>query len=64
MKVTHQQETYFSSQLYGSSEVNGANRSSFLANGTGDDSNAPICLQLCQPQQEDRETTGRATKIR
>ncbi|CAO2834584.1 unnamed protein product [Amaranthus hypochondriacus] len=50
-------------KLYGSREVNGTNRSSFLANGIGDDSNAPICLQLCQPQQEDRETTGRATKM-
>ncbi|RVW56205.1 Agamous-like MADS-box protein AGL16 [Vitis vinifera] len=51
--------------VYGTREVNGTNRNAFT-NGLsiGEDLHVPIHLQLCQPQQQNYETTpARATKL-
>ncbi|XP_062163853.1 MADS-box transcription factor 23-like isoform X2 [Alnus glutinosa] len=52
-------------KVYGTRDVNGANRTSLLLDGLGigEDSHAPIHLQLCQPQQQNYETPTRATKL-
>ncbi|XP_034676444.1 MADS-box transcription factor 23-like isoform X4 [Vitis riparia] len=55
----------FTSQVYGTREVNGTNKNAFT-NGLsiGEDLHVPIHLQLCQPQQQNYETTpARATKL-
>nr|CAN68105.1 hypothetical protein VITISV_002570 [Vitis vinifera] len=52
-------------KVYGTREVNGTNRNAFT-NGLsiGEDLHVPIHLQLCQPQQQNYETTpARATKL-
>ncbi|XP_020422462.1 MADS-box transcription factor 23 isoform X3 [Prunus persica] len=55
----------FTSQVYGTRDVNGANRNPLLTNGLGigEDSHGPVQLQLSQPQQQNCETTARATKL-
>ncbi|KAL2893040.1 MADS-box transcription factor 27 [Bienertia sinuspersici] len=66
VNLIRQENLELQKKFYGSREVNGTNRNSFLTNGPdiGEDSNGPICLQLCQPQQQDSEITGRETKLR
>lgn len=62
---TQPQQKNFTSQVYGTREVNGTNRNAFT-NGLsiGEDLHVPIHLQLCQPQQQNYETTpARATKL-
>ncbi|KAK6245799.1 hypothetical protein SCA6_008889, partial [Theobroma cacao] len=55
----------FASQVYGTRDVNGANRDSLLTNGLGigEESHVPVHLQLSQPQQQNYETPARATKL-
>lgn len=62
--ITSQQKS-FTSQVYGTRDVNGANRNPLLINGLGigEDSHGPVQLQLSQPQQQNCETTARATKL-
>ncbi|XP_021851735.1 MADS-box transcription factor 23 isoform X2 [Spinacia oleracea] len=68
VNLIRQENLELQKKLYGSREVNATNRTSFLTNGIGlnmeEDTNGPICLQLCQPQQQESETTGRATNFR
>lgn len=61
----HPQQKSFWSQVYGTRDVNGANRTSLLLDGLGigEDSHPPIHLQLSQPQQQNYETPTRATKL-
>ncbi|KAJ0024414.1 hypothetical protein Pint_08528 [Pistacia integerrima] len=55
----------YTSQVYVTRDVNGANRDSLLTNslGIGEDSHVPVHLQLSQPQQQSYETPARATKL-
>ncbi|CAL5417940.1 unnamed protein product [Camellia sinensis] len=48
-------------KVYGTRDVNGANRNALLSNSLslGDDSHAPVHLQLCQPQQQNYEPPSR-----
>ncbi|KAG4194019.1 hypothetical protein ERO13_A06G030400v2 [Gossypium hirsutum] len=52
-------------KVYGTRDVDGANKDSLLTNGLGigEDSQVPVCLQLCQPQQQSYETPTRATNL-
>ncbi|KAG7971930.1 hypothetical protein I3843_07G159700 [Carya illinoinensis] len=52
-------------KVYGPRDVNGANRTSLLLDGLGigEDSHAPVHLQLSQPQHQNYETPTRATKL-
>ncbi|XP_062163856.1 MADS-box transcription factor 23-like isoform X4 [Alnus glutinosa] len=61
----HQENVELYKKVYGTRDVNGANRTSLLLDGLGigEDSHAPIHLQLCQPQQQNYETPTRATKL-
>ncbi|XP_021743780.1 MADS-box transcription factor 23-like isoform X3 [Chenopodium quinoa] len=65
--LIRQENLELQKKLYGSREVNGTNKSSFRTNGNSlnmeEDSNEPICLQLCQPQQQDGERAARASKF-
>ncbi|KMT20547.1 hypothetical protein BVRB_1g005300 isoform B [Beta vulgaris subsp. vulgaris] len=67
VNLIRQENMELQKKLHESREVNGINRNSFLANGNGlnigEDSNGPIRLQLCPPQQQDSEKTERATKF-
>lgn len=51
-------------KVYGTRDVNGTNRN-LLTNGLGigEDSHVPVNLQLSQPQQQNYETTARATNL-
>ncbi|XP_075642903.1 MADS-box transcription factor 23-like isoform X2 [Castanea sativa] len=55
----------FGSQVYGTRDANGANRTSLLLDGLGigEDPHEPVHLQLSQPQQQNYETPTRATKL-
>ncbi|OMO57534.1 Transcription factor, K-box [Corchorus olitorius] len=55
----------FTYQVYGTRDVNGANRDSLLTNGlgVGEDSHVPVHLQLSQPQQQNYETQSGAAKL-
>ncbi|KAH9690227.1 Agamous-like MADS-box protein AGL16 [Citrus sinensis] len=52
----------FTSQVYGTRDLNGSNRNPLHTNniGIGEDSHIPVRLQLSQPQ---HETPARATKL-
>ncbi|KAI5588926.1 hypothetical protein POPTR_005G150501v4 [Populus trichocarpa] len=52
-------------KVYGTREVNGANRNSLLTNGLGmgEESHVPVHLQLSQPQQQNYDTPASATKL-
>lgn len=65
MLYSHPQWQSFGSQVYGTRDVNGANRTSLLLDslGIGEDSYAPVHLQLSQPRQQNYETPTRATKL-
>ncbi|XP_044475758.1 MADS-box transcription factor 23-like [Mangifera indica] len=59
------QENIELNKVYGTRDVNGANRNSLLTSnlGVGEDSHVPVHLQLSQPQQQNYETPARATKL-
>ena len=61
----HPHQHIFTSQVYGTREVNGANRNSLLTNGLGmgEESHVPVHLQLSQPQQQNYDIPARATKL-
>ncbi|XP_021759807.1 MADS-box transcription factor 23-like isoform X3 [Chenopodium quinoa] len=67
VNLIRQENLELQKKLYGSREVDGTNKSSFRTNGNilnmEEDSNEPICLQLCQPQQQDGERAARASKF-
>ncbi|XP_024026632.1 MADS-box transcription factor 23 isoform X2 [Morus notabilis] len=52
-------------KVYGTRDVNGANRTALLTDGLGmgENSHGPVHLQLSQPQQQNYETSTRATKL-
>ncbi|KAL7175808.1 hypothetical protein ACSBR2_029406 [Camellia fascicularis] len=52
-------------KVYGTRDVNGANRNALLSNNLslGDDSHAPVHLQLCQPQQQNYEPPSRGLQL-
>ncbi|TYI75842.1 hypothetical protein E1A91_D06G034900v1 [Gossypium mustelinum] len=63
--IIHQENVELYKKVYGTRDVNGANKDSLLTNGLGigEDSQVPVCLQLCQPQQQSYETPTRATNM-
>ncbi|XP_008219194.1 PREDICTED: MADS-box transcription factor 23 isoform X3 [Prunus mume] len=63
--LIHQENVELYKKVYGTRDVNGANRNPLLINGLGigEDSHGPVQLQLSQPQQQNCETAGRATKL-
>ncbi|ONI35485.1 hypothetical protein PRUPE_1G538800 [Prunus persica] len=63
--LIHQENVELYKKVYGTRDVNGANRNPLLTNGLGigEDSHGPVQLQLSQPQQQNCETTARATKL-
>ncbi|XP_034676445.1 MADS-box transcription factor 23-like isoform X5 [Vitis riparia] len=63
--LLHNENVELYKKVYGTREVNGTNKNAFT-NGLsiGEDLHVPIHLQLCQPQQQNYETTpARATKL-
>ncbi|KAI9201168.1 hypothetical protein LWI28_019437 [Acer negundo] len=65
VNLIRQENTELYKKVYGSSNANGPNRNTFLANGlgVGEDSHVPVHLQLSQPEQQSYETPARATKL-
>ncbi|PPR90840.1 hypothetical protein GOBAR_AA29841 [Gossypium barbadense] len=63
--IIHQENVELYKKVYGTRDVDGANKDSLLTNGLGigEDSQVPVCLQLCQPQQQSYETPTRATNL-
>nr|KJB64091.1 hypothetical protein B456_010G032600 [Gossypium raimondii] len=63
--IIHQENVELYKKVYGTRDVDGANKDSLLTNGLGigEDSQVPVCLQLCQPQQQSYETPTRATNM-
>ncbi|GMP80586.1 hypothetical protein CsSME_00035625 [Camellia sinensis var. sinensis] len=59
--LIHQENVELYKKVYGTRDVNGANRNALLSNSLsiGDDSHAPVHLQLCQPQQQNYEPPSR-----
>ncbi|KAH8508708.1 hypothetical protein H0E87_010736 [Populus deltoides] len=62
--ICHENQELYK-KVYGTREVNGANRNSLLTNGLGmrEESHVPVHLQLSQPQQQNYDTPARATKL-
>ncbi|XP_062026518.1 MADS-box transcription factor 23-like isoform X2 [Rosa rugosa] len=63
--LIHQENVELYKKVYGTRDVNGANRNPFLTNGLdiGEDTHGPVNLQLSQPQQQNYEEPARATKL-
>ncbi|PON85726.1 K-box transcription factor [Trema orientale] len=64
--LIHQENVELYKKVYGTRDVNGANRTTLLTDGLGigEDSHGPVHLQLSQPQQQqNHETPTRATKL-
>ncbi|KAM5575230.1 MADS-box transcription factor 23-like [Rosa sericea] len=63
--LIHQENVELYKKVYGTRNVNGANRNPILTNGLdiGEDSHGPVNLQLSQPQQQNYEEPARATKL-
>ncbi|XP_034890071.1 MADS-box transcription factor 23 isoform X3 [Populus alba] len=62
--ICHENQELYK-KVYGTREVNGANRNSLLTNGLGmgEESHVPVHLQLSQPQQQNYDIPTRATKL-
>ncbi|KAI5588925.1 hypothetical protein POPTR_005G150501v4 [Populus trichocarpa] len=62
--ICHENQELYK-KVYGTREVNGANRNSLLTNGLGmgEESHVPVHLQLSQPQQQNYDTPASATKL-
>ncbi|KHG27826.1 hypothetical protein F383_15815 [Gossypium arboreum] len=65
VNLIRQENNELYKKVYGTRDVDGANKDSLLTNGLGigEDSQVPVCLQLCQPQQQSYETPTRATNL-
>ncbi|MBA0747291.1 hypothetical protein Gogos_004215, partial [Gossypium gossypioides] len=65
VNLIRQENNELYKKVYGTRDVDGANKDSLLTNGLGigEDSQVPVCLQLCQPQQQSYETPTRATNM-
>ncbi|GAV85404.1 SRF-TF domain-containing protein/K-box domain-containing protein [Cephalotus follicularis] len=63
--LIHQENVELYKKVYGTRDVNGANKNSLLTNGLsiGEDSHVPVHLQLRQPQQQSYETPARARNL-
>lgn len=63
--LIHQENVELYKKVYGTRDVNGANRNALLSNNLslGDDSHAPVHLQLCQPQQQNYEPPSRGLQL-
>ncbi|KAK6130745.1 hypothetical protein DH2020_035503 [Rehmannia glutinosa] len=66
-KVTlvRQENTDLYKKVYGTRDATREDSNSFITNSLsiGEDPHAPICLQLCQPQQKNHETPSGAMKL-
>ncbi|KAB5568798.1 hypothetical protein DKX38_002591 [Salix brachista] len=62
--LIHQENVELYKKVYGTRDVNRANRSSLLTNDLAirEESHVPVHLQLSQPQQQNYDTPARATK--
>ncbi|XP_048131358.1 MADS-box transcription factor 23-like isoform X2 [Rhodamnia argentea] len=62
--LLHQENVELYKKVYGTRDVNGTNRNP-QTNGLeiGEDSHVPVHLQLSQPQQQNYESTARATNL-
>ncbi|KAB2023642.1 hypothetical protein ERO13_D06G029700v2 [Gossypium hirsutum] len=65
VNLIRQENNELYKKVYETRDVDGANKDSLLTNGLGigEDSQVPVCLQLCQPQQQSYETPTRATNM-
>ncbi|XP_039049993.1 MADS-box transcription factor 23-like isoform X1 [Hibiscus syriacus] len=63
--LIHQENVKLCKKVYGTRGVNGTNKELFLTNGQSmeEDPHEPVHLQLSQPQQQNYETSTRATKL-
>lgn len=63
--LIHQENVELYKKVYGTRYVNEANRNALLSNNLslGDDSHAPVHLQLCQPQQQNYEPPSRGLQL-
>ncbi|XP_012445726.1 MADS-box transcription factor 23 isoform X4 [Gossypium raimondii] len=63
--LIHQENVELYKKVYGTRDVNGANKELVVTNGQsiGEDVHVPVQLQLSQPQQQNYETPTRATKL-
>ncbi|TYI82624.1 hypothetical protein E1A91_D05G233800v1 [Gossypium mustelinum] len=63
--LIHQENMELYKKVYGTRDVNGANKELVVTNGQsiGEDVHVPVHLQLSQPQQQNYETPTRATKL-
>ncbi|KAG8494033.1 hypothetical protein CXB51_011536 [Gossypium anomalum] len=63
--LVHQENVELYKKVYGTRDVNGANKELVVTNGqsVGEDVHVPVHLQLSQPQQQNYETPPRATKL-
>jgi len=63
--LIHHENVELYKKVHGTREINGGNINSLLTNNLsfGEDLHVPVHLQLCQPQQQNYETSARATKL-
>ncbi|KAL2505900.1 Agamous-like MADS-box protein AGL16 [Abeliophyllum distichum] len=56
--LIHQENVELYKKVYGTKDVNGANSNALLTNSLSvrEDPRESVCLQLCQPQQQNPET--------
>lgn len=53
-------------QIYGTNDTTAADSNSFITTSLsiGEDPHAPVCLQLCQPQEKNSATPAQTEKFR
>ncbi|KAK8646761.1 hypothetical protein V6N13_120537 [Hibiscus sabdariffa] len=63
--LIHQENVELYNKVYGTKDVNGTNKELFVTNGQRieGDLHEPVHLQLSHPQQQNYETSSRATKL-
>ncbi|KAI5655068.1 hypothetical protein M9H77_32255 [Catharanthus roseus] len=63
--LIHQENVELYKKVYGTKDVNGTNKNALLRGSLSieEDQNAPVHLQLCQPQQQNYETSSGGTKL-
>ncbi|KAI3460080.1 hypothetical protein Pfo_016743 [Paulownia fortunei] len=63
--LIHQENLELYKKVYGTRDATRADSNSFITNSLSirEDPHAPVCLQLCQPQQKNHETPAGAMKL-
>ncbi|GMI91026.1 AGAMOUS-like 16 [Hibiscus trionum] len=62
--LIHQENVELYKKVYGTRDVNGTNKELFVTNGQSiEEDHEPVHLQLSHPQQQNYETSTRATKL-